>query len=332
MKARTKRALQFACYAILCSLAFAGDDDAPQPAGALRRADAPADGSGAPALNAEQQRAVNLEVAHPVAATAPERTNALGVVLDATSLESDESERAVAEAQEQAVSAEASRLRGLYKAEAGTSLKMLETAQAEEAKARAEADLAAVRFAQHWGPLAKESPALRQKQMETVTSGQSLLVRADLPGRHIVGALPARAVLDVDGVEVPGRVLGPLAQFSESQSAGLLLEVDHPPLGLAAGARIPLWLYGGERAGMLLPREAILYDENGAYVYKQMAARTAAEKTRYAAVKVTLLMPYGDGWLVHGVDDDDEIVVHGAGVLWSLEGVGARAADDGDED
>jgi hypothetical protein len=322
MKAGKKRALQFACYAILCSLAVADDDDAPQPA----------DASSTPALNAEQQRAVNLEVAHPVAAKVPERTSALGVVLDATSLESDESERAIADAQEHAVSAEASRLRGLYKAEAGTSLKLLETAQAEEAKARAEADLAAVRFAQHWGPLAKESPALRQKQLETVTSGQSLLVRADLPGRHIVGALPARAMLDVDGIEVPGRVLGPLAQFSDSQSAGLLLQIDHPPPGLAAGARIPLWLYGAERAGMLLPREAILYDENGAYVYKRMAAHTAGEKTRYVAVKVTLLVPYGEGWLVHGVDDDDEIVVRGAGVLWALEGLGARAADDEDED
>ena len=44
MKVRTKRALQFACYAILCSLAFAGDDDAPKPA----------DASQIPALNAEQ--------------------------------------------------------------------------------------------------------------------------------------------------------------------------------------------------------------------------------------------------------------------------------------
>jgi hypothetical protein len=323
MKVRTKRALQFACYAIVCSLAFAGDDDdAPKPG----------DASQTPALDAEQQRAVNLQVAHPVAATVPERTSALGVVLDATSLLSDAGERAVAEAQQQAISAEASRLRGLYKVGAGTSLKMLETAQAEEAKARAEADLAAARFAQHWGPLATESPALRQKHMDAVMSGGSLLVRADLPGQHIVGAMPSRAVLDVDGIEVPGRVLGPLAQFSDSQSAGLLLQIDHPPLGLAAGARIPLWLYGGERAGMLLPRDAILYGENGAYVYKQVAARTATEKTRYLPVKVTLLMPHGDGWLVHGVDDDDEIVVHGAGVLWSLEGVGARGPDDEDED
>jgi hypothetical protein len=323
MKVRTKRALQFACYAILCSLAFAGDDDdAPKPG----------DASQTPALDSEQQRAANLLVAHPVAAKLPERTTALAVVLDATTLLSDASERSVAEAQQQAVSAEASRLRGLYKAGAGPSLKMLETAQAEEAKARAEAGLAAARFAQHWGPLAKESAATRQLQLDAVAAGRSLLVRADLPGQHVLGALPARAVLDVDGIEVPGRVLGPLVQFSDSQSAGLLLQIDHPPLGLAAGARIPISLYGAEHAGMLLPRDAILYGEDGAYVYKRVAPHTAAEKTRYLPVKVALLMPYGDGWLVHGVDDDDEIVVHGVGVLWSLEGVGARAADDEDED
>jgi hypothetical protein len=327
MLVRTKRALQFACYAIVCSLAFAGDDDAPKPAGAAVT----------PALDAEQQRAVDIQVAHPVAVTAPERTSALGVVLDAASLQSDAGERAAAEAEEQALAAEAARLRGLYQAGAGPSLKALETAQAEEIKAHAAARLAAVRFTQHWGPLAKAerrpaSPAIRQKQLDDVTSGRSLLVRADLPGQHIVGVLPARAVLEVDGTGVPGRVLGPLAQFGESQSAGLLLQIDHPPPGLAAGARVPLWLYGSVRAGMLLPGAAILYDENGAYVYKQAAPRTAGEKTRYLPVKVTLLVPYGDGWLVQGVDDDDEIVVHGAGVLWSLEGVGAHAADDEDED
>jgi hypothetical protein len=322
MKARTKRALQFACYAILCSLAFAGDDD-----DAPKTGDAPE----TPALDAEQQRAVNLQVAHPVAATVPERTTAMGVVLDSTTFLSDASERTVTEAQDQAVTAEAARLRSLYKAGAGPSLKLLETAQAEETKAHAEAQLAAARFAQHWGPLAKASPAIRQQQVDALTAGKSLLVRADLPGQHLLGALPVRAVLDVDGIEVPARVLGPLTQFSESQSAGLLLQIDHPPLGLAAGARIPLSLYGGHRTGLLLPREAILYDESGAYVYKRAAPRTAAEKTRYLPVKVTLLMPYADGWLVHGVDDDDEIVMRGAGVLWSLEGVGARAADD-DED
>jgi hypothetical protein len=85
-----------------------------------------------------------------------------------------------------------------------------------------------------------------------------------------------------------------------------------------------------ERKGLLLPRDALLYDENGAYVYKQLANKTGAQQARYAPVKVRLLLPYGDGWLVEGVDDDDNIVVHGAGVLWSLQGVGAQAVDDDD--
>jgi hypothetical protein len=320
MKVWTKRALQFAGLAIFCSLACADDDDAPKPGAA----------SQIPALNAEQQRAVNLETAHPVAAKARESTPALGVVLDSTSLLSDVSERAVAEAQEQTLAAEAARLRGLYQAGAGTSLKNVEAAQAEEVKAHAEAQLAAVRFRQRWGPLAAGSA--KERWLDAVTSGRSLLIRADLPGQHIVGALPARAVLDVDGVQVTGHVLGVLAQPGDSQSAGLLIQLDHPPLGLSAGARVPLQLYGGERSGMLLPRDAILYDENGAYVYKRTASQAPAEKTRYVPVKVTLLAPYGDGWLVSGVDDDDDIVVHGVGVLWSLEGVGTRASDDEDED
>jgi hypothetical protein len=318
MKVR-KRALQFAGYAILCSLAFAGDDD-----------DAPTPGA-TPALNAEQERAVDLQVAHPVAAKVPERTVALALVLDGTSLLSDEGERTVAAAQEQAVSAEASRLRDLYKAGAGTPLKALETAQADAAKAHAQAVLAAARFTQNWGPLAKESFANRQ-ELDAVASGRSLLLRADLPGQHLVGEMPARAVLDVDGVEVPGRVLGALTRTSDSQSAALLIQIDHPPLGLAAGARLALALYGAERAGMLVPRDAILYDENGAFVYKRVGSPQAGARARYLRVKVTLLLPYQDGWLVQGVDGDDEIVVHGAAVLWSLEGIGARGADDEDED
>ena len=104
------------------------------------------------------------------------------------------------------------------------------------------------------------------------------------------------------------------------------------PAGLSPGARVRVALFAAERSGLLLPRGALLYDENGAYVYKQLTKKTGAEPARYAAVKVNLLLPYGDGWLVEGVDDDDDIVVQGAGVLWSLQGVGARRHEDDDDD
>ena len=181
MTARTKRVLHTACCAILCSLAFAADDDSPKTNNV----------SGTAELNAEQQRAVNLKVAHPSPTSAPERTPALGLVLDAASLLADESEQVVADAQAHAAAAEASRLRDLYKAGVGTSLKMLEAAQAEQAKAQADAQLAAARFALHWGPVAKEPPAVRDRLVDGVRSGRSLLLRAELPGRHTLG-VPGR--------------------------------------------------------------------------------------------------------------------------------------------
>lgn len=281
-------------------------------------------------LTAGQQRAAGIVVAHPVAAKAPERIEALGLVLDPTTLISDAGESAAAAAAEQSASTELARLHALHEGGAGASLKMLEAAQAEHAKVQAQAELSAARFALHWGPVAALPQGARQKLIEASSTGHSLLLRADLPGRHTVGTTFSRAVLDVDGILVPGHVLGALRQSTESQSAGLLIEVPNAPPGLAPGGRIQVALLTGARAGLLLPRDALLYDENGAYVYKQLK-RAGAQEARYAPVKVNLLLPYGDGWLVDGVDDDDSIVVRGAGVLWSLQGVGAAQNDDDDD-
>jgi len=311
MKSRTFRMV--ACCALLgFSLVAIGDDDDDKAADSKGPA-------GAPSLNGDQQRAVGIVVAHPLVANAPDRFEALGQVLDATTLISDVGDATVAGAAEHSASAEVARLRGLYEGGAGASLRMLEAAQAEQAKVQAQAEIASARFALHWGPLAALSAAARQKVIEASASGRSLLLRADLPGRHSIGELPNKALLDVDGIQVP-----------ELQSAGLLIEVQSAPAGLGPGARVPVALLTADRKGLFLPRDAVLYDQNGAYVYKQLTKKNAAEKARYAPVKVNLLRPLGEGWLVEGVDDDDDIVVHGAGVLWSLQGVGTQQQDDDD--
>jgi len=316
-----RRAPVAAGCALLCVSLFAmGDDDADSNQAASQ-----------PGLTGEQQRAVGIVVAHPVTARAPERIEALGLVLDATLLVADLGDATASAAAEHSASTELGRLRALYEGGAGASLRMLEAAQAEHAKAQAQAQLSAARFAPHWGPLAALPAGARQKMIEASTSGHGLLLRADLPGRHTLGASPAQAVLDVDGIEVPGHVLGALRQTAELQSAAFLIEVPNAPAGLGPGARLRVALLTAERAGLLLPRDALLYDENGAYVYKQLTKKTAAENARYAPVKVRLLLPYGDGWLVEGIDDDDNIVVRGAGVLWSLQGVGARQNDEDDD-
>jgi hypothetical protein len=315
-------ALFIAFGAMPSAIIAAGDDD-DKPADAGKR-------TAQAALSDKQKQAVGIIVARPIAAKTPERVDALGLVLDATTLLSDMGESTAAAATEHAASAELLRVRALFNAGAGASLKMLEAAQAEQAKAQAEAELSTARLALHWGPLIALPSGPRQKVLDAAMSGHELLVRADLPGRHSLGALPGKALLDVDGIQVPGLILGTLRQSSESQSVGLLLEIRNAPSGLGPGARVPVTLLTAQRSGLLLPREAILYDESGAYVYKQLNGKAGDDQTRYAPVKVTLLVPYGDGWLVDGVDDDDNIVVRGAGVLWSLQGVGVAAPDDDD--
>jgi len=249
VKVRARRELPAVCCALMGISAIAIGEQSAQPI-----------------LSSEQQRAAGIAVAHPLAATAPERIEALGVVLDATTLISDMGDATAAAAVEHSASAELARLHALYQGGAGASLKMLEAAQADQAKAQAQAEAAAARFALRWGPLAALPIEARRKVIQASMGGRSLLLRADLPGRHSLGTSPSKAVLEVDGIQVPGRVLGILRETTELQSVGLLIEVLNAPGGLGPGARVPVAVLAAERKGLMLPRDALLYDENGAYV------------------------------------------------------------------
>ena len=303
------------------SSAVAGDDDV--------AADAPHEANGT-TLTTQQRRAVGIVVAHPLVAKIPDRIESLGLVLDTTTLVSDIGDMNAAGIAAKSAKAEVARLQGLYEGGAGASVKMLEAAKAEEARTLAQSRFAVARFNQHWGPLAAMPESKRQKLLQAVAGGRSILLRADVPGRHSLGSLPDTAQVDVDGVPIPGRVLGVMRQADETQSVGLLIGVENAPAGLGPGARVPVALMMAKRPGLLLPRDAVLYDEHGAYVFKQLSDKSGPDKLRYLPLKVTLLLGYGDGWLVSGVDDDDDIVVGGAGVLWSLELPGGQIADDDD--
>jgi hypothetical protein len=297
----------------------ADDDDAPKGAqGTI------------PTLNREQRDAVGIVLAHAVKARPAERVAAFGQVLDPSALIDDVGALDANRAAEHAAAAEVARLQGLYKAGASASLKNLEAAQAEQAHAHAEADASSSRFGLRWAPIATMPPARRQKLIENVGAGRSALVRVDLPGQQSIGKVPETATLEIDGVIVNGRVLGVLMQAGESQSAGVLAELDAPPTGLAIGARVPGWVNWDARSGYLVPRGALIYEEGGAFVYHALAAKPGDERQQYARKKVVLLMQSGDGWLVDGLDDDDLIVVRGSGVLWSLEGIGAMPEDEDD--
>lgn len=322
-----KRPLSYLPRLVLClallPLAPAPADDDDQ---------APPTAAAVPALSARQQQAVGISVARPVRSAAPQPIRAYGLVLDPAALAADAGRLDSTAANARASSAQVGRLQGLYRNQAEASLKSLQAAQAQDYEAQAQAQAAAAAFAQQWGPLAKLPAAARRGTVAAVLSGRSLLLRADLPGRHSLGAMPREALLEVDGVKVPARVLGLLAHTAELQSLGLLLQVERAPPGLGPGARVPVMLQGAPRAGLLVPAGAVLYGEQGAYVYRQLADKDQDGRMHYAPAKVELLEPQGDGWLVQGVDEDDRIVVDGAGVLWSLQGLGTFSAEEQEHD
>jgi hypothetical protein len=322
---RSARAAMVA-FALLTanSIAADKDDDDDKP---------PANANELPTLNAEQRKAVGIVVAHPVNATTPSRTMAFGLVLDPSTLVADAGDVESNAAASSAASAEVERLRGLLNAGAGASLKTLQVAQSEQVRAHAQLDTANARFASRWAAVASLPPSDRQKLIDAAAKGQSILVRAELSGRRATGQIPSKALIDVDGISVPAQVLGPLSQAGgDAQSAGVLIAASNAPSGIGPGTRMPITLVGAAVSGVLIPKEALLYEEGGAFVYKQTAKKSGDKDEHYAPIKVKLLQPQGDGWIVSGIDDDDDIVMHGAGVLWSLQGVSGKAADDDDDD
>lgn len=311
--------LLLACATLVLAGPLHADNDDEAPAAASHQL---------PALSAEQQSAVGIVVAAAPAAKLPQRIDAYGRVLDPSQLVADAGRLDSSRAAARAAAAETARLNGLYRG-ANASLKALQVAQAQQTEAQVSLRLAQTQFLLRWGPLAQLGDEQRAALIEQLAAGHQLLLRADLPGRHSLGTLPQQALVDVDGVNVSAHVLGPLPQSAaQMQSAGLLLQIAHPPLGLGPGAELPVMLQGDDRDGRVVPDGALLYGEEGVYVYHVLPDKTKDGDTQFAPTPVTLLQPVGDGWLVTGLHADDRVVVHGAGVLWSLQGLGNISDED----
>ena len=303
------------------------------PAGADYEAErSPRARAGTLSLTPSQQQSVGIRIERPLPLTSAPQIEAYGTVLDPLTLVSDmgrvESTRAAAAA----AAAEATRLERLYQDDAQASLKALQAAQAQSAQAAAQAQAAALGFRLQWGPLASWSARERRALLEALTQGHELLVRADVPAHPVGGALSPHAVVAVEGANVSARVLGPLPRADgQLQTGGWLLELERAPQGLGPGARTEVRLQAGATSGLLVPAEALVYAEKGAYVYRRQGPSGAAA-LHFEAVAVRPLSRLGGAWLVDGLAPTDEVVVQGAGVLWSLQGIGSFSAAEEEHD
>jgi len=118
---------------------------------------------------------------------------------------------------------------------------------------------------------------------------------------------------------------------AQSQSAGWLLELDRSPRGLGPGARAAVQLQSAAVRGVLVPAAALVYASSGTYVYRRIAGGKA-DTFSYESVAVHPLTRVGEAWIVQGLGHADQIVVQGAGVLWSLQGISGFSAAEEDHD
>lgn len=287
--------------------------------------------AGPPTLSAQQQRAVGLESAAPVAVSPAPQLTAYGQVLDSAQWIADAGQIELLEAQASAADTDSERLDGLYRQQGNTSLRAVQAAQVLQLEARTRLTAARIRFESHWGAVARLGPRQRDALMAGLASGEAWLIRADLPGRQTLAQIPKRALVELDGVALPAEVLGLMSRtHPEVQGVGLLLHLQRPPPGLAVGLRLRVRLEGERFRGLLVPASALLYGDTGPYVYREAGAADADGLQRYEPVAVDLLQTLGEAWVVSGLQESDRIVIHGAGVLWSLQGLGSAAEDDDD--
>lgn len=324
---RAARAL-LAALLLLGGFASAADkDDEPQD-----EEEAQPQRSGPLQLTASQQEAVGLRVEHPLRLTTAPPIEAYGTVLDPVALVTDLGRVASTQAAAAASAADSARLERLYHADTQASLKQLQAAQAQSVETAVQARAAQLGFALQWGPLAGLSPTERDTLLASLGKGQAQLVRADVPGRYAAGAVDRQALVLADGVNVSAQVLGALPRTDpQSQNAGWLLQLQKAPPGFGPGARVLVRLRAASAsAGVLVPASALVYAAEGAFVYRQSAAADHAQQ--YAAVAVHPLTRVGNAWLVDGLSPGDNVVVQGAGVLWSLQGISSFSAAEEEHD
>ena len=325
MSRRLKVPTPLVLLVLLAGVTHAGgdrDEHAPQPGR----------GPAALALTDAQQRAAGVRVDHPVAMANVPQVEAYGLVLDPAALVTDMGRMESTQAAWHAAQADVVRVAGLYRDNLNASLKSLQLAQAQESETGAQARAAAAAFALQWGPVAALGAQKRHALIDALSANRQLLVRAGLPGQHLADSVGPRALLDIDGVSVAARVLGSLPRTDpQLQGAAWLLAVDSAPAGLGPGAHVRVLLERAPVKGLLVPAVALLYGESGAYVYRHVG-RNPGGKQQYEAAAVQLLAAMGDGWLVSGLNAADAIVVQGAGVLWSLQGISTFSAAEEEHD
>lgn len=239
-------------------------------------------------------------------------------VLDIGGLASLDAEISSASAAAEASASDAKRMGLLVADDLNTSRQSFESA-----RARAQSDAAALRFASQrvaleWGPgIAKLGDTGRHELVEQITSGTAALLRVDplFPGSIAAGAV--RLETTAKDARVESEVLGLAANAdARLQTAGLLVVLRGESAStLRPGRVVAAEIETGEPlSGVILPRESLIRAEGRTWAYLR---RDAGRFVRREILDAKIV---SDGWFVSShFAAGDNLVTAGAESLYGVE-------------
>ena len=245
-------------------------------------------------------------------------TAAFGRVLDPSALSTSMAEFIAARATADASQKEFERLKTLAE-QNNASARALQSAAAAAQRDAAQAEAARQRFVAGWSKAIADRPDLAAL-INSLSSGQSALVRLDLPAGEVLKNDPLGAritTLASENASLAGAFLGAAAVVDpQTQSQGFLFLVKLQSARLVPGAALKGWLkFTGEpQSGVIVPLAAIVHAEGRTWAYVQ------TDEHEFTRKEIPASHPVEDGWFTQtAVASGDKVVVIGAQQLLSTE-------------
>lgn len=272
------------------------------------------------------QQKIGLEVKQLQAAQLAPEIKAYGRVSDPGPLAQVVADLVTAEAAGQASQSELKRLQTLA-AQSNASERALQAAEATAIHDQAQIQSVRLKVLSSWGSAISERKDLPDL-VQSLASLASALVVLQVPGGEVLPGVPTGARIYTLGQEtnsVTAQILGP-APLADPQMQGqgfqCLLSPNTAKLIPNVSVTGLLSFAGEPRAGVFLPRSAVLQFNGSTWVYVQ------SEPDEFERREVQLSSPLPDGWFVEkGLKPQDKVVTTAAQQLLSEELKGQLTGD-----
>ena len=271
-------------------------------------------------LDEEAQGHADIKTAVLEAAELKPEVKAFGRVLDPSALATSLTEISAAQAQLEASGKEAARLKTLFDQGQNASARALETAEAALKRDRIAAEAAQLRLLTAWGKAIVERPNL-DVFIHSLVAQENALVRVDVPASDKMEGAPTAArlaLLSAPDAPLDAEFLG-AAVSADPQTLGRGFFFLVKGRALAANAAVTGWLAlpGETEKGVIIPREAIVRHEGGAFLYLKTGDETFERK------ELEQHHPLAAGWFTDSFKAGVKVVINGAQQLLSEELKGA---------